>query len=52
MMRAVTMTKTRVTKRGRVMKRARATRAMAERSPREKGDDSPPPAARFTTINY
>ena len=38
-MRAVTMTKTRATKRGRVTKRARATRALAEPSPREKGED-------------
>ena len=45
-MRAVTTTKTRATKRARVTKRARATRAMAEPSPREKGDDGPPPGAR------
>ena len=44
-MRAVTMTKTRVTKRARLTKRVRATRTMAEPSPREKGDDGPPPVA-------
>ncbi len=44
-MRAVTMTKTRLTKRVRLTKRARSTkrarvtRPMAELSPREKGDD-------------
>jgi hypothetical protein len=38
--RAVTATTTRVTK------RARATRAMMEPSPREEGEDGPPPAAR------
>ena len=52
MMRVVTMMKTRATKRGRVTKRARAMRATAEPSLREKGDDGPPPAVRFTTINY
>jgi hypothetical protein len=45
-MRAVTTTKTRATKRARVTKKATATRAMAGHSPREKGDDGPPPAAR------
>jgi hypothetical protein len=45
-MRAVTTTKTRAMKRARVTKRARATRTMAEHSPREKGDYCPPPAER------
>ena len=51
-MRAVTTTKTRETKRAMVTKRARATRAMAEPSPREKGDDGLLRWRGYTTINY
>ena len=51
-MRAVTTTKTRAMKRARVTKRARGTRAMAEPSPREKGDNCPPPAERVHNNHY
>ena len=49
MVRAVTTTTTRATKRARA-KWARATRAITEPSLRKEGDDGPPPVARVLKI--